>query len=59
MNKLTRKTKLIIEYGRFVDLLKDIQEDAIMTGGDDDYLNINIKRDIEKIIKYYEVQIIK
>lgn len=59
MTKLTRKTKLIIEYGRFVDLLKDIQEDAIMTGGDDDYLNINIKRDIEKIIKYYEVQIIK
>jgi hypothetical protein len=59
MNKLTRKTKLIIEYGRFVDLMKDIQEDAIMTGGDDDYLNINIKRDIEKIIKYYEVQIIK
>lgn len=59
MNKLTRKTKLIIEYGRFVDLLKDIQEDAIMTGGDDDYLNINLKRDIEKIIKYYEVQIIK
>ena len=59
MTKLTRKTKLIIEYGRFVDLMKDIQEDAIMTGGDDDYLNINIKRDIEKIIKYYEVQIIK
>ena len=59
MTKLTRKTKLIIEYGRFVDLLKDIQWDAILTGGDDECLNINIKRDIEKIIKYYEVQIIK
>lgn len=30
MTKLTRKTKLIIEYGRFVDLLKDIQEDALI-----------------------------
>lgn len=59
MTKLTRKTKLIIEYGRFVDLLKDIQEDAIMTGGDDECLNINIKRDIEKIIKNCEIQVIK
>jgi hypothetical protein len=59
VNKLTRKTKLIIEYGRFVDLLKDIQEDALITGGDDDYLNINIKRDMEQIIKNCEIQIIK
>lgn len=59
MTKITRKTKLIIEYGRFVDLLKDIQEDAIMTGGDDDYLNINIKRDMDKIIEHCEIQVIK
>ena len=59
MNKLTRKTKLIIEYGRFVDLLKDIQWDAILTGGDDECLNINIKRDMEQIIKNCGIQIIK
>lgn len=45
MNELKENTKLIIEYGYLMTLLKDVQEDALLAGGDDDNLTINIEHE--------------
>ena len=59
MNDLKENTKLIIEYGYLMTLLKDVQEDALLAGGDDDNLTINLEYEIDHIIKDGDIQVIR
>jgi hypothetical protein len=59
MNDLKENTKLIIEYGFLMALLKDVQEDALLAGGDDDNLTINLEHEIDHVIKDGDIQVIR
>lgn len=65
-NKINNKLKeiksndrLIITYNYLLALLKDVQEDALLAGGDENNLTINLEHEIDHIIKDGDIQIIR